>query len=547
MSTTPQPSGSPPPARPAAPPARNRGPAPAAAAAQPAQPQQSAAAAPAEEDDTPSGGGGKFVLFNAVPSYMISAVVHFFGIIVLAFMTIAPPPERNQVVMESPPSEDFEEVEDFTEEKIEINVDETNVSDTQTDVVATIQSEVVETTDNPALAMDVDAAPVAVELSDFGEQTAPKNDLMQAVGAVTGTGLAGRGEAARGALVARNGGNSASEAAVAAALKWLAAHQMQDGGWNFDHRTGPCQGRCSEGGRMTDCRTGATAMALLPFLGAGQTHKVGQYKKNVEAGLYFLTSQMKVKNNAGDLAQGGGNMYSHGLASIVLCEAYAMTHDKGLMMPAQLSLNHIVYAQDPVGGGWRYTPRQAGDTSAVGWQLMALKSGHMAYLQVPPGTIQGAVKFLDSVQADSGSKYGYTGPGNGQATTAVGLLCRMYLGWKKDHPGIQRGAEYISKIGPSKGNMYFNYYATQVMRHYGGEGGEGAEMWDKWNKEMRDSLVASQDKTGHQAGSWHMKGDHGAEAGGRIYCTSMATMILEVYYRHMPIYGKAAAEEEFPL
>jgi len=44
-----------------------------------------------------------------------------------------------------------------------------------------------------------------------------------------------------------------------------------------------------------------------------------------------------------------------------------------------------------------------------------------------------------------------------------------------------------------------------------------------------------------------MRGDHGSERGGRLYCTSMATMILEVYYRHMPIYGKQAATEEFPL
>jgi hypothetical protein len=225
-----------------------------------------------------------------------------------------------------------------------------------------------------------------------------------------------------------------------------------------------------------------------------------------------------------------------------------MTHDKGLMGPAQLSINHIVYAQDPVGGGWRYAPRTPGDTSVVGWQLMALKSGHMAYLQVPPGTIQGAIKFLDSVSAESGSKYGYTGPGGGQATTAIGLLCRMYLGWKKDHPGIERGVEYLSQIGPSKGNMYYNYYATQVMRHYGGDpGAEGNDKWDKWNKEMRDWLVNTQDMNGHQKGSWHMRGDHGSERGGRIYCTSMATMILEVYYRHMPIYGKQAAEDEFPL
>jgi hypothetical protein len=177
----------------------------------------------------------------------------------------------------------------------------------------------------------------------------------------------------------------------------------------------------------------------------------------------------------------------------------------------------------------------------------------MAYLVVPPATVAGASKFLDSVQADSGSKYGYTGPGAGHATTAVGLLCRMYLGWKMDHPAIQRGAEFLSTTGPSigndRGNMYYNYYATQVMRQYGGdEVGQPHEMWEKWNKEMRDWLVSTQDKNGHQAGSWMMrKADHGATSGGRVYCTSMATMILEVYYRHMPIYGKQATTEEFPL
>lgn len=279
-------------------------------------------------------------------------------------------------------------------------------------------------------------------------------------------------------------------------------------------------------------------MALLPFLGAGQTHKEGQYKKEVQAGLYFLTTQME---GNGSLADGGGRMYSHGLASIALCEAYAMTHDKSLAIPAQASLNYIVYAQDPVGGGWRYQARQAGDTSVVGWQLMALKSGHMAYLQVPPLTVAKASKFLDSVQSDSGSKYGYTTPGAGQATTAVGLLSRMYLGWKKDNGALQRGAEFLAAKGPSKGNMYYNYYATQVMRHMEGD------LWTNWNNEMRDFLVNSQSKEGHTKGSWHIGGDHGSERGGRLYCTSMATMILEVYYRHMPIYGKAAAEEDFPL
>src|SRR5207248_2405595 len=179
------------------------------------------------------------------------------------------------------------------------------------------------------------------------------------------------------------------------ALKWFVEHQNHDGSWNFDHRAaGSCQGRCSDAGTLSDCRTGATAMALLPFLGAGQTHQQGEYKQVVERGLYYLTNVMRVRHEngmtIGDLAQGGGNagIYAHGLAAITLCEAYAMTHDRKLMQPAQLSLNYIMQVQDPIGGGWRYFPRQPGDTSVVGWQLMALKSGHMAYLVVDPKTIQ---------------------------------------------------------------------------------------------------------------------------------------------------------------
>jgi hypothetical protein len=519
---------------------------------QPVPAQAQDAAPPEETVEEAEAPSGNFILFRAVPSWMVSAMVHFVVIVILALITIEPQIINTMVQMTAPPEDKMEEVEELKEEKIEINVDETLVSDERSDVVQQLTAEVVQTTDTPTVAMDADAAPVTVELSDFGEETAPKSDLMATIGSFTGSGVAGRGEAMRGQMVAKYGGTEASEAAVAAALKWFAAHQNPDGSWSFDHRTGPCQGRCSEPGSLAECKTGATAMALLPFLGAGQTHKQGKYKDVVNRGLYFLTSQMKVTGRggmqAGDLAQGGGSMYSHGLAAITLCEAYAMTHDKWLMAPAQLSLNHIVYAQDPVGGGWRYQPRQAGDTSVVGWQLMALKSGHMAYLDVPPATVAGASKFLDSVQADSGAKYGYTGPGGGNATTAVGLLCRMYLGWKMDHPAIQRGAENISTLRPSKGNMYFNYYATQVMRQYGGdEVGEPHELWEKWNKEMRDWLVDSQDKNGHQTGSWMMKGDHGAATGGRVYCTSMATMILEVYYRHMPIYGKQATTEEFPL
>ncbi len=505
------------------------------AASSEAWPQAKAAASSvAEPQAVESSGGFVHLMLRQTPSWLISMVVHVIVLLVLALVTLPPETADNlrELVIAPSEVEELDELEQLNDEPLEsIDVDNTELMPMAPQVAEEV---------NVSMAEDLEAAAVRVELSDIGLETAPKNDLLAAVGAFSGSDLSGRGEG-KARLVAKGGGNEASERSVAAALKWLAEHQYPDGGWSFNHAAHPgCRGQCRNPGELAEARNGATGLALLPFLGAGQTHKTGKYKKTVRAGLYFLVKKMSVSPHGGSLLEGGGRLYSHGIASIVLCEAYAMTNDKGLYEPAQQAINFICYAQDPVGGGWRYQPRQKGDTSVVGWQLMALKSGHMGYLQIPPVVVKKASLFLDTVQANNGANYGYTTPGSGPATTAVGLLCRMYLGWKKDNSALERGAKWLAGQGPHKTNMYYNYYATQVMRHWDGE------LWEKWNKVMRDQLVESQATQGHEKGSWYMPQGFN-ERGGRLYCTSMATMILEVYYRHLPIYRKQSTEEEFPL
>ena len=348
-----------------------------------------------------------------------------------------------------------------------------------------------------------------------------------------------RSKQSRQALVRKGGGTRQSERAVRLALEWLAAHQESDGSWSFDHTQGPCNGRCANPGMLQQARNGATAMALLPFLGAGETHQSGDFQSTVKQGLDYLCRSMQETEHGGVLVD-QGNMYSHGLAAIVLSEAFSMTRDDQLAIPAQRALDYIMYAQDPTGGGWRYAARQRGDTSVVGWQIMALKSGTMAYLKVDPLVFDKAGQFLDSVQQQSGALYGYTGPGNGQgngqATTAIGLLCRMYLGWHHNEPALRVGIGQIAAWGPSPDDMYYNYYATQAMFQYSSARGQ---MWSNWNTPMRDALVDSQSQRGHEKGSWFMASWH-ASSGGRLYCTSLATLILEVYYRHMPIFQESA-------
>jgi len=86
--------------------------------------------------------------------------------------------------------------------------------------------------------------------------------------------------------------------------------------------------------------------------------------------------------------------------------------------------------------------------------------------------------------------------------------------------------------------MYYNYYATQVLHHFGGP------HWKRWNEVMREQLINTQDKAGHERGSWGGR-DHYIGSGGRLYVTSLSIMTLEVYYRHMPLYRDDAVKNEF--
>jgi hypothetical protein len=169
----------------------------------------------------------------------------------------------------------------------------------------------------------------------------------------------------------------------------------------------------------------------------------------------------------------------------------------------------------------------------VGWQLMALQSARAARLEVPDFTLELAGQFLDRVQSAGGSQYAYrVGEQATPTMTAEALLCRVYLGWGRDTGGLADGVEYLVNENPPSSqdwNIYYWYYATQVLHHYGGD------PWRAWNTRMRDVLVFDQENYGTHAGSWPPRGAFG-DAGGRLYVTALAVCTLEVYYRHLPIF-----------
>jgi hypothetical protein len=348
--------------------------------------------------------------------------------------------------------------------------------------------------------------------------------------------LSGRNKARKGILLGKYGGTAETEKAVERALAWLKRNQRPDGSWSL---LGPYEG----GSRDVENTVAATSMALLAFQGAGHTHQQGEHQAVVEKAWKYLLRQ---QNGQGlfttDTITNQHFFYTHGQATIAVCEAYAMTDDSRFRLVAERAVQYCVHNQFP-DGGWRYgVPRKDSDLSVTGWILMGLQSAKMGGIEVPQQTFDNVGRFLDSVAKEGGSQYSYqsheTIPQN--AMTAEGLLCRQYLGWKENDPRLVKGVEHLiapkNLVGTSEYDVYYWYYATQVCHHMGGEA------WNKWNGAMRVVLPSTQVDKGPEAGSWPP--DKWGTFAGRLYTTCLSTYMLEVYYRHLPLYTKVFDGEQ---
>ena len=174
----------------------------------------------------------------------------------------------------------------------------------------------------------------------------------------------------------------------------------------------------------------------------------------------------------------------------------------------------------------------------------------MAGLEVPAETFRKIDLWLnDAAAPDASGRYVYNpsapdaqrqGRQPSLAMTAEAMLMRMYLGRHRQDLQLIAGAEYLKAHLPENGtseqplrNCYYWYYATQVMFQMQGP------YWTAWNERFRPLLQENQVASGALAGSWHPNKpvrDVWGGAGGRMYVTAMHLLMLEVYYRHLPLF-----------
>ena len=345
-----------------------------------------------------------------------------------------------------------------------------------------------------------------------------------------------------------------TEAAIELGLEFLTRYQLADGSWTlgqFDTEDPLFQNQLNSD-------TAATGLALLAFQGAGYNHRQYKYSSQLKQAVDWLVANQSQSGGLYVETDKASNqaclMYSHAIAALALTEAYGMTQDPDLREPTQKALNYIESTQHAKKGGWRYFAdrRRSTDTSVTGWMMMALKSGRLAGLDVDDGVLEkidGWLRVAEDPNAKSQFRYNpYAADTAGKSRahgrkasttmTSVGLLMRVYTGWGPTDPRFLQGTDALLKQLPGDQDSrvrdtYYWYYATQVMKHAGGN------RWEQWNDRLQPLLVGTQETSGPYRGSWHPfkpVPDRWGPQGGRLYVTTLNLLSLEVKYRLLPLY-----------
>jgi hypothetical protein len=312
-------------------------------------------------------------------------------------------------------------------------------------------------------------------------------------------------------------------------LHWLKSVQNSDGSWSNNHQPA------------------MTGLALLAFLGHGETQVSAHFGATVRRALEWLRKSGDL--NEGRFAPGlvgntGSNSdaYEHAIATYALADYFVLTGDEGVEPLLRKAVGYIIAGQAP-DGGWNYgySKEPNSDTSVSGWQIQALASVHQSKLIVDglDAALDRAMTNLQRVQSDNGN-FGYRQKGDrgeNASLVGVGTLCSaLWPGGAADRTSA-KGARFLLQAHREKldyhapsADLYAWYYNAQACSAIGGT------TWLRWNRLFRDEIVAAQSANG----SWPATSSYApgaelqrqADGAGPIYRTALCTLMLETYYRN---------------
>jgi tetratricopeptide (TPR) repeat protein len=401
-----------------------------------------------------------------------------------------------------------------------------HISTPSADVTGVVNEEINEITRSVSSLSDVGLAP----LIGMGEAKIDAAGVMGPGGDI----FAARIGPQRTIDLNRFQGTAETEKAVLAALRWLKANQERDGSW-----------KCGQS------PPAGTALATLAFLGHGETPDSPEFGQTVGKGLQYLIQHIDSNGLIGGVSQDYiGYGYSQGPVVLALAEGYAMTQSPALREPLDRALQAVFREQAAAKtrpqdvGGWRNQslPNDS-DVSVTGWMIMALKSARAAGIEVPQAVFNKATQYLWNMYDTKNPGFGYQKPERYPTMTAIGVLCQQFLGNGKD-PRIEGALDYLreQKVEWDKTEGDFVLYGWYCMTQAMFQGGDF--YWRYWNTQIRDTMVRNQQEDGR----WMPPPNSNIEgrdlAKTPAYSTALGALILEVYYRYLPIHQIAEPSGE---
>ena len=331
------------------------------------------------------------------------------------------------------------------------------------------------------------------------------------------------GSTARMKAAVKVGGTPKSEKAVMAGLLWLKDRQNADGSWSDEFIPA------------------MTGLALLAFLGHGELPVSPEFGPTVKKALDWVLERGHEFDGRMSLTKDGfapqSAVYEHAILTYAMGEYFSMTGDARFEPLLKKAVGYIVDGQTPVGGwDYQYAKGPRNDLSVAGWQIQALKAAHLTGLGIPgvDDALDRAMGFIKKWQGNEGG-FGYTGPENRVSLTGVGVLCTYFWKESKDRTvkeGIdfllgKADVKYIGSKAPA--DLYGWYYDTQACLMFGGSA------WEKWRRMFQDEIADNQSPDGSwpaTAGAHLQPKPAGA---GPFYRTTLCVLMLEVFYRYMPV------------
>jgi len=306
--------------------------------------------------------------------------------------------------------------------------------------------------------------------------------------------------------------------AISKGLEFLAREQNPDGSW----RTG---------GGWGSYPVAMSSLAGLALLASGSTPVRGPHAKNVRRATNYVLSQQQPNGLLAAPAEEARSMYGHGFGTLFLSQVYGMEEDRTRQQRIKAALTRavqLIARSQSRDGGWLYTPDARGDEGSVTiTQVQALRGCRNAGVHVPAAVIKRAIRYIERSQnPDGGISYSVRSRGSRPAISAAACAV-LYNAGKYDSPMAKKCFRYAWRYCQPTTSTGGHYYYTQLYMSQA-SWQMGDKYWNKYFKDIQGRLLQLQQGNG----SW--QGDHV----GLVYGTSIALLIFQIPYNHLPILSR---------